>query len=378
MKKILIINFLVIIINNFIHPISPELLMQKHAPLLLNGFLYATMSLASFIFSPLWGKKMQQIGIKKFLMLGPLGYSIVQWGFYYFTNPLLLALSRFLAGMFASMFIVGVSSYVSIIAPKNKRTYYLGMITSTTALGAIVGQLISGSIASYSLMLPFIVLTTAAVAIVIIISLIIPDIKKEKEKQVTKNYHALIVKLKNQGNIKWLIIFIIITFCANIYNSNIGFFAKTYYDLTPQQVAYVNMIGNIVMLFMNVLVLKTIEDKFSFKVSIFVMLVCGIIGGLGILNCLNSPILIIFLIFSVLSFAIYRPIMQNYFLQHNTEDATLVSGLLNSINSLGMILGGVVSGISYSIYPQLVFIIFLILQVGGIIIFNIGKNHAKY
>lgn len=378
-KRILFINFLVIIINNFIHPISPELLINKQAPLMLNGFLYAMMSFASFLFSPIWGKKMEQIGIKKFLIIGPLGYGLVQWGFYLFTNPLALAVSRFLAGCFASMFIVGVSSYISIVSSYEKRSFYLAMITSTTALGAIVGQFISGFSAKFSLMLPFILLSCGSIIAAILIQILIKDYQVNENHQEKIKLVELFKLFKEKGLLLWLIIFVLITFWANIYNSNIGFFAKVHYDLNPMQVAFVNMIGNCVMLVANCFLINFVQNHFSFKLNIFLMIIAGIFGSLGILIFVDSKIMFLAMILSVISFALYKPIMQNYFLTKIKKHTALICGLLNSINSIGMITGGIISGISYAINPSLVFLLFLILCVIALIIFGfLISKHENY
>lgn len=373
MKVLLFFNFLVLTINNFIHPISPELLEMKQAPLYLNGILYSMMALASFLFSPLWGKLMTKRGIKLFLVIGPVTYAIVQWGFYLFDSPILIGLSRFLAGVTSSMFIVGVSSYVSLYSPASKRGKYFGLITATTSLGAIFGQFLSGEMAKYSLELPFIVLLIAATVIAILIIFFIKDDDKQeegKEKQSIKNIFNI---LKQSKQIKLLAIFVLITFSANIYNSNIGLFVQSYYDLAPNEVARVTMIGNTIILLVNLFCLNYLQNKCKFNTVITTMIVIGLISCGGIILSLDSKLFIVFISLFVLSYAAYRPIMQAEFLVNNKLSAPMLMGFLNSINSLAMISGGLISGIAYSINPVLMFYIILLLLASALVLMKVKR-----
>lgn len=379
--RILIVNFLILTLNNFIHPITPELLTIKHAPLFLNGLLYATMAFSSFIFSPLWGKLINKFSIKPFLVIGPIGYGIVQWGFYLFSNPLLIACSRFFAGIFASMFIVGISSYVAKYSPEQKRSFYFGMISATTALGAIVGQLVSAQIAKINLIMPFVCLTLASILVAILIYRIIKLPTSDSSETCSKaqaDYCSLLKNLLNADHRLYFLIFIVLTFCANIFNSNLGFYAQTTFHLSPQQVSVVVSISNSVILFINLFCLNFLQNKMSIKKNLWLMLGCGIISSILIaLNHNFQQYLVLVAVF-VLSYAAYRPLLQNQLLYGNETQASMLIGLLNSINSLGMISGGVISGLVFNLNSRLMFIIIcaLLLVALGLLIISYGQKHA--
>lgn len=371
MKILLVFNFLVLTINNFIHPISPELLEMKQTPLFLNGILYSMMALASFLCSPLWGKLMTRRGIKLFLVIGPITYAIVQWGFYLFDNPILIGVSRFFAGVTSSMFIVGVSSYVSLYAPESKRSQYFGLITATTSLGAIFGQFLSGEMAKYSLRLPFVVLLVSATIISLLIICFVKDDQRQTSSKEKQSLLTIFITLKASKQLRLLAVFVLITFCANIYNSNIGLFVQSYYDLAPNEVARVTMIGNTIILLVNVFCLGYLQNKCKFNTVIQLMIIIGILSGCGIIISLETKLFIVFISLFVLSYAAYRPIFQAEFLNNSSLSAPMLMGFLNSINSLAMISGGLISGIAYGIAPILMFYIIIGLLVIAFILMRV-------
>lgn len=377
MRTILVINLLVLMLNNFIHPITPELLDVKHAPAYLNGILYASMALASFICSPIWGKMMNKIGIKLFLMIGPTGYGFVQLGFYFFNTPILIMASRFCAGVFASMFIVGISSYVAKYSQASKRSYNFGLIAATTSLGAIGGQLLSGQMAKVGLWLPFMALCLGSILVSILIFFIIklPQISSEEEaKVVSSNFSNVIKILRENNQLRYLLIFILMTFSAYIFNANLGFNAKQTFYLTPKNVSIVITVSNATILFLNLVILRWLENNVSLIISLLAMLACGIVSSLWLYNCFNFPLFLILVAIFVCSYALYRPILQNELLIHLTDQAPILMGGLNSINSLAMVSGGVISGLVFGIKPQLMFMIIFGLLVTSLVLLIVGSK----
>ena len=369
MKKILLINFLMLTLFNFIHPITAELLASKNQGIYLNGYLYSCMALATFIFSPIWSKYVNKIGIKKLMIIGPLGYSIVQFGLLLTNNQYLMMISRFCAGIFSSMFVIAITILINNLSEKEEKSKNFALITATTSLGAIVGQTISGYLGLYNIKLPFFLL----IGLMILLTIYIKTLKINKiiinYQEENENYFNL-----NYNIILNLIIFIIFTLIANIYNSNISSYSRLVFNANSFMIGIIVSIGNCILLFVNLFLIDYIK-KYQYQKYLLTITIISLIGSLGCFIVKKGIIFIVFMSILVLSFTTYKAIIQAHLINKNNQGNKII-GILNSINGIGMITGGFVSGTIFSINYNLVFILLIILSLLGLII--VGSKYNDF
>ena len=369
MKKILLINFLMLTLFNFIHPITPELLASKNQGIYLNGYLYSCMALATFIFSPIWSKYVNKIGIKKLMIIGPIGYSFVQIGLLITNNQYFLMISRFFAGVFSSMFVIAITILINNLSEKEEKSKNFALITATTSLGAIVGQIISGYIGLYSIKIPFILLIILMIVLTIYINTLeIKKITNYENQKNNENYLNI-----NQNILLNIIIFIVFTLIANIYNSNISSYSRLIFHANSFMIGVIVSIGNFILLFVNLFLIDKIK-KYNYQKYLFLITMISFVGSFGCFIFKKGIIFIIFMCLLVLSFTTYKAIIQAHLINNNSKDANKIIGILNSINGIGMITGGFVSGTVFSINANLVFILLIFLSILGIIIVLMKKN----
>ncbi len=383
MKKILILNFIVMSMFNFAHPVTPDMLIDKAAPSYLNGILYALMSLSMFLFSPYWGNKVDDKGAKRYLVLGPLIYGIMQLLFGFGQSSLAMGLGRFLAGVFAACFIVALMQYINLISPTEKRAKNFGLIMVTNGIGGVVGQLLSGMIGAAGgiyIYVPFVFQFILGIIISLFVYYVIPEVKNESKNNTSgkrnPGFKSSVLLIKDNQLTAILFTMLMLAIANNLYTSHIGYFVAEVYQFNPFAVSIVNSYANFIIMLTNLFLINYIRNKFGILKGIKYEFIIAILTFTTIFY-LPIKISIIFLGMFIASIAVYRPLVQDYVVSKDNSHGGELMGIVNSVNSLGMIIGSVSSGFFFTINELLPFYVIVIILVLGLIIFILGVENSK-
>ncbi len=375
MEKILILNFVVMAVFNFAHPVTPDMLILKNAPEYLNGILYALMSLSMFLFSPFWGNKTDKFGPKKYLVLGPLGYGIMQLVFGFGQNALIMGIGRFIAGIFSACFIVALMQYVNLISTPEKKVKNFGLIMVTNGIGGVVGQLIAGYIGikgGIFILIPFILQFILCTIIGIIVYFTIPVVKKEvkNNRHESISFKTSYQLIKKNHLLPILTTVLTLAIATNLYTSHIGYFVTEVYNFNSFMVSLVNSYTNAIVMLTNLLLIGYIKTKFGTLKGIKYEFIVALISFSTIFY-LPIKFAIIFIGFFIAATAIYRPLVQEYVVTKDEAHSGELMGIINSVNSLGMIIGSLSSGFLFTFGKMLPFYVLIIVLIMGLIVFLI-------
>lgn len=377
MYKLLVINFLVLVFFNFAHPVTPEMLILKDAPDFLNGFLFAMMSLATFIASPYFGHRADQKGPKNLLIIGPFGYGISQLGFAYFQSTFLMSVFRLFAGIFAAAFIVSLIMYVNYVSKPEDKIKNFGLVMVTNALGGVIGQLIAGYIGKTSVYLPFIIqfLATLLLSIIIFFTIenFIPVTKNNRKYNFKDSYRLL----KEKHLLEIVLAMTMMSIAFTMYVSNIGFYVTEIYGFNSLQVAYLNSYTNIIVMFANLLLIGILVKKFGTFKTFGLKFMVAIIFAIFVVFILDGFILRVICVgIFIASISMFQPLTQKIVVTNNDDMAGIMVGIVNAFNSLGKIIGSIGAGFLYAITPNLPFYIIIITLIIGVLILFRGKKNV--
>lgn len=361
MKKLLIINLLVMILFNFGHPVTPNLLIQKQIPTYFNGYLFGIMSFAMFIFSPFWGSLIDQKGIKNFLSIGVGFYGVMQLGFLFAPNVITMGITRFFAGMFSAAFNIGMTVLIYNSAQNSNKTKGLGLLMASNSLGGLIGQTISGYIAinlMYGIYLPFIIQFIGGIIMGVYLFYTIKEPKnkkKDNQKYSFKDMYIIVSKMK-LFPLMFGIAFLSISY--RMYVANIGVYVVDHLNGTPITVAFINNISFIINIIMNVFLINIFLKRTTPLKILSIEAIVGFIAMYIIVYIVPIKIntIIIPLIVFLMAVTIYRPMAQKIVLEKSKVNHGLLIGAINSANALGMIGGSFIAGYFYSLNPALPFI----------------------
>lgn len=375
MQKLLFLSFIIMFTFNLAHPVTPEMLVIKSAPAYMNGILFSLMALATFIFSPFWGTKIDRNGVKKVLMIGPIGYGVCQLGFMYFDSSILMGVSRFTSGYFAAAAIVSITFYISNISDQESKMKNLGLLMVANSLGGVIGQTFSGymgNILTKGIDFPFLLQSILGVLISIYIFYFIEEVNFVKTvgtKQTLKSTFLLVKKMKMM---KLMLVVTLMSASISMYQANIGIYLVELFALSPFQIALVNDWNFIISIIMNLFILTLLVRYFKATLISKWSVILAFIG-LFLTIFINSILSIIPLTFFLAALSIYKPIFQKIISDMASTNQGELLGTVNSFNSLGMIIGSAVAGITYTITPSTPFyIILILLGIGYLIISKVN------
>lgn len=369
-KKLLrfyIIYFLLNTINNLIHPITPAYIKLMGMPNYMFGLLFASMAIGHFLLSPFWGDCSDRIGRIPIIRICIFGYAIGQLGFATFSISQILLLCRFLSGLFSGGFQVVALAYIADKTYKNEKMKALSFYAAISTVARSFGFFIGGLIGTFNLYYSFILQITLLLIEAIFLGKFLPESLTNENKNKEKFNLIKSLKIFDLKKGKSILNFPIIIFFIGVmltefsrvgFNNSFNFHIKAGLNLPPSYNGTVMGIIGILSLIVNLTINPYLLRKFNLRKSLPIILLSNSLIGL-LLVFFNNNISLFFFI-SILFYlftAMYIPIQQSLYTEGFSKNYGLLSGYFNSSKSIGMILGGLISGFSYNYFPMLPFIL---------------------
>lgn len=155
----LFILYLAVFVNalafSLVFPLLPQY--AKHFELsdISLGILASSFAIAQLFLSPFWGTLSDRFGRKPIIAIGLLGMSASFFVFALAASPLLLFVSRFFQGVFSSAVLPSARAYIADSTTAQERVRAMGYVGAFLAAGFIFGPVLGGYLATNSLALPF-------------------------------------------------------------------------------------------------------------------------------------------------------------------------------------------------------------------------------
>ncbi|WOO87118.1 MFS transporter [Mollicutes bacterium LVI A0039] len=383
MKKILVLNFLMLTLFNFAHPVTPQMMELKGSPDYLFGLFFMAMSAGTFFFSPKWGAKIDSIGTRKILTMAPIVYAIGQFMFAYFTNPLLMIIGRFISGVFASAWIVGVSSYINIKSDPSDKVKNFGYQLVATSLGGVVGQMLSGKTGSTNVYYSFVFQITFLIILAIAVYLMVENLYPPAKEVVKTGFATAIKAIHKHGYLLVMLSMVCFATISNISKGMPSYFGSDVADFTTTQVGNMNGYVNALALFANLFILKLIDRRFNFFQSYLIQAIVSIVGSLVLLYAVISidsnpyfgAIFITALTLVTLGSSLYLPNIQKEIVSSGHFQQGEILGVINSFNAIGMILSSASMSVLYPISPVLPFIGLVFFSTMALVLHLLASNN---
>ncbi len=137
---VMVLTGLFMFSSNFIHPVTPTLFLQLQFPEYLFGVAAAVLSIANFLFSPLWGVLCDRIGCIRVLAIGILGYGAGQAVFSVSTSVALTIAARFFTGAFAGAALIAFHTCPAFFLFSCFRCNALSFVGTGCPTASVVGS----------------------------------------------------------------------------------------------------------------------------------------------------------------------------------------------------------------------------------------------
>lgn len=386
MKKniitIMIIVFIMNVLSNLGHPVTPSYVRYLNIPEYMFGVFYATMSFGMMLASPFWGSLGDNGKNKYYIFVGVLIYAIGQIGFGLAQNQYLMVLFRLIGG-------IGIAApmtlFVSLVIghSDNNRIKNLAILAAVSTLGASLGYKIGGMLGdsqtfkniintpSYENI--FILQSVLLVMFGILVLLFIKDYEKNVVVSKKSNPFASLGKIKTLDS--KFILFLISLTLITMGSTNLSKYIDVYFNdlgLSTTSLGNFVLVTGIVSVVTSILIVPIVS---KFKNQLVFIIIIQILSSLIVFYVFraNNFILTIYTVYNVYVMlkAIYLPLEQNYISRQADKDSIgTITGIRQSFVSVGNVIGPLFGGVLYSIKPLLLFdisgVLFLI---GALLLF---------
>ena len=367
MKKVSLNKFFVFyasfaLFSNVAHPITPTMFTNLGYPDYMFGVSFAAMAFAMFLASPFWGKTGDNIGHSKvFAFTMPL-YGIAQMLFGLSTNIYMTTLARLFCGFFSAGTIVASMAYVVNVTEQENRGRYMSYYAAINSIFSAFGYFVGGVLGNKSIFSVFVLQTVALLltSFLAFINLKDPERKRYTYSAASANPIKAFSDMKGimtAALVTFLIAVFLTSFATTAYDNAFNYYIKEALNLPSSYNGVIKAIIGIVSLIVNFTINIYIANKTDTRKSIVIVLaLCGISSM--VVPFIHETMIffagnIVFFMFN----AIYLPIQQVLVTKdQDMETSGIISGVFNSVRSVGMIFGALFAGFVYSMGNILPFI----------------------
>ncbi|MDP0494330.1 MAG: MFS transporter [Fusobacterium sp. JB021] len=357
--------FLLNTINNLIHPVTPAYIKLMNMPNYMFGLLFSSMALGHLMLSPFWGNISDRIGRIPIIRICIGGYAIGQLGFATFSIPQIILLCRFLSGLFSGGFQVIALAYIADITYKENKAKALSFYAAISTIARSFGFFIGGMVGTLNIYYAFILQIILLSCETIFLGKYLPESLTDQNKSKEKINFFQSLKIFDLKKGKKILTFPLIIFFIGVmlsefsrvgFNNSFNFHLKAGLNLPPSYNGTTMGIIGILSLIINLTINPYIIKKFNLRKTLPLILVTN--GIIGLLLIIFNNSLNLFFSISILFYmlnALYIPIQQSLYTEGYNKNYGLLSGYFNASKSIGMILGGLISGFAYNYFTMLPF-----------------------
>lgn len=352
---------------NLVHPVTPTFIAEMGMQDWIFGVSYAAMALTSFLFSQEAGELCQRFESKGVFAVGCVGYAAMQLMFLASANEAQVILWRLLSGFFVSMINVGSLVYLvrsSSDATRARNLTYLATATAvTTALGYTVGGLVGDADYARAFYAQAVVLVAAGALLAL----------------AGKSYgteHLGLRRLLRDGNplrlgpqdyrvrrriVAFLAVVLISMSALTVYEQSLNYYLKDALDYTPADIGCLKGAIGVVTLIANQLVAVRLLSRGRALRSIGLVFCLAFVSKLGLtLMGTGAPFVACNLVFTVFN-AMHQPMVQDLVTSADPTHQDALVSMYNEMRSIGWVVGGLLAGAAYSLWPLLPFVITCVL-----------------
>lgn len=399
---ILFLHFIVITFFNFGHPVTPEMMREKGIADLFFGIFFMMMSLGSLLASPLWGKKMDLNGTKRYMSFSLLFYAIGQVIFGFSNIPLIMIIGRFIGGVSASAWIVGVNTSINVLSPNENKARNFGLVMFVMSIASVVGQLLSVSVGSVHWQYSFIAQIIILTVLFFLMLVGLPTYRNTVKREVKNVKFGDAIKVIKEENIMYSLIGIVcFVVVINLSKSGPSYYisdkvsdlaimmnSDSLQQLATASVGYINAVVSLSMMFFTLVVINIVEKKMTFRKQIKFQYVVSIIGFIIFFSAIvvnyyelldvDINVMLIIILISLIPLsgpvAMNRPLTQKNILEKTNADSGQIIGLINSAGSVGMVIASLSFTLFYGLSPILYFSLFAIALTLGLVVYMVASK----
>lgn len=366
MRKVSLYRFFVIealfsCFQGLVHPVTPTIFKALCFPDYVFGIVSASTATGMFIFSPLWGKLGDRLGHSRAFSIALPIYAVSQIAFGFSKTPIMAIVTRFFSGMSGGGAMVTALAYIVNATTNENRGRIMSYYAAFNAVSISLGYFIGGVVGNISIPAVFAIQAVALCSASLFTVILIKD-NEVKEYSYIETTSLNVFSGIGDKLSKSLIIMLVTTFLTSIaatsFDNSFNYFIKADLNLPSTYNGVIKAITGLVGLTANFTINIYLIRNTNLKKSIIVILMlCGLFSAVTPFLSNISMFFLCSLVYYMFN-SIYVPIQQVLVMDNADEKTSgIISGVFNSVKSMGMIFGSLSVGFLYSINSKIPFVI---------------------
>ena len=349
--------FIVMLGFSILFPVEPYYAQSFGVSSGVWGWLMASYSLAQFIFSPMWGRISDRVGRKPIMMVGLAGYALSMTLMGLATSVPWLFVARILAGMLSSATLPTAMAVIADSTSEEERAKGMGILGAAFGLGVIFGPFTGGVLGAVRITLPFFVSAGLAALTFLFVFLALPESLHMRQKSETgraagKSRWAAF----NRETVGLYLMAFVVTFSLAGLETSFPFLANGRLGLNERSVGYVYAIMGFCAALVQGGLVGRLKKVLGEERMIPLGLVVSALGMAGIAISTTPVMATVAISVFGAGNGLIRPANASLISQRAKVGHGLAIGLLDSMDSLGRILGPIAGGFLYAYKDSLPFV----------------------
>lgn len=352
---------------NFVHPVTPTLIVERSLDSSIFGTAMAAMQTTMFLLPPFWGKLCDYVPTKRILLICCCGYAIGQVIFGAAQNEAMVYAGRIFAGCFTGGCFTAISNHVIHVSDPDSRGANLTTMVTIQTIASALGYFIGGFWGLISVEAAFIAQVAALILCGVLFQLCCLDdtvfFSKPARPMSLKEVNPFSSFAAARAFVTPMLglLFAIVAVAGigyNAYEQSFNYYIKDQFHLSSAYNGTIKAIVAVTTLVLNSTVCMYLQKKTDPNKTFLPVLLLTILPvGSAILFRDQLPFFGAYLIYNALH-AIRMPLLQTLIANRATaENSNSMMGFYQSMNSLGSIFGALFAGLIYAANPMYPFIL---------------------
>lgn len=348
---------------NLVHPVTPTFISEMGMQDWIFGVSYAAMALTSFLFSKGAGELCLRFESRYVFAAGCAGYAATQLMFLASTCEAQVVAWRLVSGFFVAMINVASLVYLVRSSAGERRARSLTHLATATAVTTALGYTVGGVIGDGGYARAFLAQSAVLVAAGLMLALRGRDYGTERVamRRLLRDGNPLRLGSSDfrvrRRVVAYLAVVLVSMSALTIYEQSLNYYLKDALGYTPADIGWLKgAIGAVTLASNQLFALRLMRRARLLRHVGAVFALASVANLLFSVFCAGPAFVALNLVFTVFN-AMHLPMVQELVTSADDAHQDELVSLYNEMRSIGWVVGGLVAGVAYAVWPLLPFAI---------------------
>jgi multidrug resistance protein len=332
---------------------------ELHASAIEIALLFTLYSLMQFLFAPIWGRLSDRIGRRPVLIAGLFGGGLGLLLFGAGDRLLVLYLARGLSGLMSSAALPTAMAYVADVTDEKGRGHGMGAMGAAMGLGFIFGPGIGGALAQFGHAVPFLVAGALMIATGLAAAMLLPESLRHPAPRADGAWFHLPAPWKALDSplLRFYLVAFTVPFAMAALETTFPLLLRDRLGMGAREMGWMFLFMGTAVFLVQGFVLGRVINAAGEERVMRAGLLINAAGFLLVPHATTASGMTAALVLSGVGNQVMRPTNASLITKRNLGGQGEAIGVMDSFDSLGRILGPMLSGPVYAWAPRAPYVV---------------------